>query len=148
MSVYSIYHRNKDYTEAMFRFRILRPRYSRLRRRRGVSLSSKKQYAECKETARVLVHARLAHFNQFYGFDYTRVFMKNLKSRWGSCSKLRNLNFNYKIVFVSPELQDYLIVHELCHLSEFNHSPKFWTLVEKTIPDYVHLRQQLRAKRL
>ena len=133
----------------MFRFGSLRLKYRVLRRkRRSASLSSKARYKEHKETARELALARLSHFNQFYGFDYKKIFIKNLKSRWGSCSKLQNLNFNYKIVFLSVELQDYLIVHELCHLSEFNHSPKFWALVEKTIPNYKHARRELRRQRL
>jgi hypothetical protein len=70
--------------------------------------------------------------------------IKNTSSRWGSCSRLGNLNFNYKIVFLPPELQDYLVVHELCHLGQFNHSQSFWNLVKKTIPEYLRLRKNLR----
>ena len=66
------------------------------------------------------------------------------KTRWGSCSKKGTLNFNYKIALLSPELRDYIIVHELCHLGEFNHSSKFWLLVEKTVPNYKTLRKQIK----
>jgi predicted metal-dependent hydrolase len=55
------------------------------------------------------------------------------------------LNFHYKILDIAPNLQNYLIVHELCHLGEFNHSNKFWELVEKTIPDYKNLRDELKS---
>lgn len=93
----------------------------------------------------MLAHARLAHFNEAYGFALGRVAIKNHKSRWGSCSKKGNLNFNYKIALLPPELADYVIVHELCHLGEFNHSPRFWALVARTVPDHRALRARLRA---
>ena len=97
-----------------------------------------------REQARSLVLAKLAHFNQFYGFKINRVAIKNTYRRWGSCSSKGNLNFNYKIIYLKPELADYLIVHELCHLGEFNHSPKFHALVAKTIPNYVEINKKLR----
>ncbi|MBP6904919.1 MAG: M48 family metallopeptidase [Candidatus Pacebacteria bacterium] len=97
-----------------------------------------------REAARTLVHARLAHFNQFYNFSYNKVFIKNQRTRWGSCSSNRNLNFNWKIITLSPEAQDYLIVHELCHLREFNHGQAFWDLVALQIPDYKRIRTTMR----
>ncbi len=100
-------------------------------------------YLKNKETARDLVLARLEHFNKFYSFKWGRVSIKNHKSRWGSCSKRGNLNFNYRIVLLPAELADYLIVHELCHLKELNHSRAFWALVGKTCPLYRHLRYRL-----
>lgn len=95
--------------------------------------------------ARELVHWRLEHFNKFYKFQYNRVAIRNQSTRWGSCSSGRNLNFNYRIVLLDPELQDYLVVHELCHLAEMNHGPRFWELVSHTIPNYRTLSKQLRA---
>ena len=93
------------------------------------------------------MHARLTHWNQFYGFTFGRVTIKNHKSRWGSCSKKGNLNFNYKIALLPSELADYIIVHELCHLGEFNHSSRFWALVAKAIPNHRVLRARLRFNR-
>jgi predicted metal-dependent hydrolase len=93
-------------------------------------------YKKYKEQARMLVHARLEHFNAYYNFPYKKVFIKNTKSRWGSCSSAGNLNFSYKILFLKPAEQDYLIVHELCHLKEFNHSSRFWSLVALQCPHY------------
>lgn len=127
-------------------------RYFRIVRRRRVvrkpSKASRANYLKYKEAARSLARARCAYFNQFYNFTYGQIAIRNQTSRWGSCSKKGNLNFNYKIVMLSPELADYLVVHELCHLGEFNHSPNFWKLVEKTLPDYKELRKKLKAIRL
>lgn len=105
---------------------------------------SRGDYENYKETARQIVRQRLEHFNQFYGYSWGRISIKNASSRWGSCSKKGNLNFSYKIALIAPELADYIIVHELCHLGEFNHSPNFWALVEKTIPNYRGLRKTIK----
>jgi predicted metal-dependent hydrolase len=87
---------------------------------------------------------KIIYFNSFYNFKYNKIFIKNHQRRWGSCSSKRNLNFNYKIIFLPERLQNYLIVHELCHLKEMNHSKGFWALVAKTIPDYEKLNKQLK----
>lgn len=105
---------------------------------------NKKHYAKHKEAARALVHARVGYFNTFYRFAVGKVFIKNTKSRWASCSQLGNLNFNYKIVLLPEAVADYLVVHELCHLAEFNHGPAFWALVSQACPNYRELRRQLR----
>ena len=93
-------------------------------------------YIKHKEAAREIVTSRVIFWNQIYNFKYNRIAIKNQKSRWGSCSSLQNLNFNYKLVFLPAELLDYIVVHELCHLKELNHGHNFWREVEKTIPDY------------
>jgi predicted metal-dependent hydrolase len=105
---------------------------------------NRRNYLNHKEQARALVHARLAHFNQFYNFPLRKIFIKNHKSRWGSCSQKGNLNFNYQILFLPPHLADYVVVHELCHLREFNHSPAFWALMSQALPDCRTLRGELR----
>lgn len=102
------------------------------------------EYKANKAAALELAKSRLTHFNQFYGLTYNNVTIKNHKSLWGSCSKRGNLNFNYKIALLKPEACDYIIVHELCHLKEFNHSSRFWDLVRQTIPDYKQIRAQLK----
>jgi len=125
--------------------RLVRVRGRRLRRRpRQWSAATKKHYVDHKEAARELCHARLEHFNQYYNLQYNRVAIRNTRSRWGSCSSKQNLNFNYRILFLEPELQDYLIVHELCHLQEMNHAPQFWSLVAEQIPAYKLCVQRLR----
>ena len=96
------------------------------------------------EQARFFVENRISYFNKFYKFEINRIAIKNTSTRWGSCSSKKNLNFNYKIIFLKPELSDYLIVHELCHLGQLNHSKKFWALVFKTIPDYAKINKELK----
>lgn len=109
-------------------------------RRRG----GREDYLKNKELARRLALKKLEHFNQFYGFNFTRLSIRDQRSRWGSCSKAGGLNFNYRLVFLPEELLDYIIVHELCHLKELNHSQSFWRLVAQTIPDYQARRKKLK----
>ncbi len=111
------------------------------------SIFYKANYKRDKEKARELIKERLLYFNNFYNLTYGRVSIKNVKSRWGSCSRRGNLNFNYKLLYLPSRLVDYVVVHELCHLQEFNHSKSFWDLVARTFPDYKNLRQQLREIR-
>ncbi len=116
------------------------------KRRRVSKAPSRAAYVKHKEVARTLVHERLEYFNHHYGFTYGRVAIRDQRSRWGSCSKKGNLNFNYRIALLPPHLADYIIVHELCHLHEFNHSQKFWALVAETIPAHRACRHELRTK--
>jgi len=106
----------------------------------------RQDYLQHKEAARALVVRRLEYFNRFYNFKYQRISIRDQKTRWGSCSRTGNLNFSYRILELSPDAADYIIVHELCHLKEFNHSVRFWALVAKTVPDYVKLRRELRGR--
>lgn len=101
-------------------------------------------FAKYKDEAFKLVTERVSHFNQFYGFSYNQINIKNQKTRWGSCSAKGNLNFNYKILFLPEAVRDYIVVHELCHLKEFNHSRKFWNLVSQAIPDFQEIKNSLR----
>jgi predicted metal-dependent hydrolase len=110
-----------------------------VKRKRAPLVRKKEKYEE----ARALAAARLAHFNTFYNFTYNQVRIRNQKTRWGSCSQKGNLNFTYKLILLSSRLVDYVIVHELCHLEQMNHSPKFWELVSQTIPDYKARRREL-----
>lgn len=114
-----------------------------VRRKKTARKRPSKIYLENKEKARTQVLERLGYFNQFYGFKWNCVSIKNTKRRWGSCSKKGNLNFCYKIALIPQELADYVIVHELCHLGQFNHSKGFWALVKETVPDYKWRRKRL-----
>lgn len=110
--------------------------------------NKKRHFSEHREKARALVRERLEYFNQSYGFKWNRIAIRNQKSRWGSCSRKGNLNFNYRIMFLPSHLADYIIVHELCHLEALNHSKKFWALVSKAIPDHHQFRKELRKAAL
>jgi len=122
-------------------FRVVRVR----RKRRAPSGADYKKH---KEEARELIMSRLEHFAYPYGFSYGKVSIRNQITRWGSCSKQGNLNFNYRLIHLPLELLDYVVVHELCHLVEFNHGRKFWDLVARAIPDYKELRRRLKATRI
>lgn len=109
-----------------------------------IKTNGKRDFNKYKENALALAENGIKKFNVFYNFEINRIFIKNQKTRWGSCSSNNNLNFNYKIVFLEPHLADYIIVHELCHLKELNHSRKFWNLVAKTVPHYKDSRSGLK----
>lgn len=101
-------------------------------------------YRQHKENARAFVFQRLGHYCRIYGVRYRCVSIRNQKTRWGSCSQKGSLSFNYKIMFLPQEQADYIIVHELCHLKELNHSVRFWDIVSRTIPNYAAIRRKLR----
>jgi hypothetical protein len=97
-----------------------------------------------KQEARAIALSRITHFNQFYQCSLRRISIRNQRSRWGSCSQKGNLNFNYRLLKLPLSLVDYIVVHELCHLREFNHSKRFWDLVGETLPDFRERRAALR----
>ena len=123
------------------RVRVVRRRI-RIKNKKG----SKSEYLKYKNQALKLVRNKLEHFNKSYNFKYNKVTVRNQSTRWGSCSKSGNLNFNYNLSLLPENLVDYIIVHELCHLGEFNHSKNFWDLVARAVPDYKERRQELRIK--
>ena len=116
--------------------------------RRAVRTFSHQDYRDNKDIALALVTERISFFNETFGVWFSKISIKNQKTRWGSCSRQRNLNFNYKILFLPPVHQDYIIVHELCHLKELNHSRKFWALVGKIVPNYFEIKKELRKQEL
>jgi predicted metal-dependent hydrolase len=97
-----------------------------------------------RKKAEEVIHDRLQHFNEHYGFRYNRVTLRNQKSRWGSCSAKKNLNFNWRLIMAPIEVIDYVVVHELCHLKEMNHSARYWALVKKTLPNHKLARKWLK----
>jgi predicted metal-dependent hydrolase len=78
------------------------------------------------------------------GIQYNRITIRSQKTRWGSCSSAGNLNFNIRLADVPEELLDYVIVHELAHRREMNHSTDFWKIVEREIPDWRERRKRLK----
>ncbi len=124
-----------------FRKRLSKSKIAKISKRR-------EKYLKYKEEARVLAIERLAIYNQIYQFKYNRISIRDQRTRWGSCSSKGNINFNYKIALLPPHLSDYIIVHELCHLGEMNHSQKFWDLVARTIPNHQELKGEIRKIKL
>lgn len=101
-----------------------------------------------RRQAAIFIKERVAFFSRFYNLKPGKISVRNQRTRWGSCSRQGNLSFNYRLAFTSLEEADYVIVHELCHLLEFNHSPNFWRLVAQAVPDYRRLRRRLKALNL
>lgn len=99
--------------------------------------------AFAKEAAEVIPE-RVRYFAPIVGVDYGRITIRHQKTRWGSCSGRGNLNFNCMLVKTPPEVMDYVVVHELCHRREMNHSPRFWAEVEKVLPEYKKARSWLK----
>jgi predicted metal-dependent hydrolase len=111
-------------------------------------IENAEKFLTYKDKAYSIALERLSYFNSIYGYRWNKITIKNQKTRWGSCSRKGNINFNYKIVLLSLDCIDYIIVHELCHLKEFNHSKDFWSLVEEAIPNHLEIRRELRTKNL
>lgn len=111
--------------------------------RRSIA-GSESEYAQHRIAAKAFVEKRLPELNMYYGHEYQRVTIKNQKTRWGSCSQKKNINIHYRVVHLRPDLADYVLTHELCHLKEMNHSRAFWNLVAETIPHYRVLRAELQ----
>ena len=109
-----------------------------------ISLSAKEDYKQNKEKARKLITEKVEFYSQIYGFKYKSISIRNQSSRWGSCSSKGSLNFSYKIIYLPEVLQNYLVVHELCHIKEHNHSKKFWELVIREFPKYKGLNKELK----
>lgn len=82
------------------------------------------------------IRERLNAYQPKIGGEYGRVTIREQRTRWGSCSSKHNLNFNWKLIQAPREALDYVVIHELCHLQEFNHSPRFWRLVAAQMPEY------------
>jgi len=97
-----------------------------------------------KHLGKIYIPARTSQLTQKYGFNFSKVIIKGQKTRWGSCSIRKNLSFNYKLMQYREEVIDYVIIHELCHLREMNHSRRFWLLVAEICPDYKSLKKELK----
>ena len=96
------------------------------------------------ELARKRLPERVRHFASMIGVSYGRITIRSQHTRWGSCSAGGNLNFNCLLMLCPEAVQDYVVVHELCHRKEMNHSAKFWAEVARFAPDYAQHRKWLK----
>lgn len=112
----------------------------------NVSKPERAAYAEAwlREYARDHFTAQVEHWSPIVGVQPKRLQIRNQKTRWGSASSRATLSFNWRLIFASPEITDYVVVHELCHLIQPDHSPKYWALVKSVMPDAPHHRRHLR----
>ena len=86
---------------------------------------------------------KVKYYAEIMGVTYGRITIRNQKTRWGSCSSKGNLNFNCLLMLMPDKVLDYVVVHELCHLRQMNHSKKFWKEVERYMPDYPNYKKWL-----
>lgn len=98
-----------------------------------------------RRQAKARLEERAAYFASRMGVSYQRISVRAAKTRWGSCSAKGNLNFHWKLILMPPQVLDYVVVHELAHRKEMNHSPAFWAEVEKILPDYRERRKWLKT---
>lgn len=97
-----------------------------------------------RNAARIRFENRVAHYHKVTGGSYTSITVRDQKTRWGSCSSRGTLSFNYRLIFAPPEVLDYVVVHELCHLTHMNHSKDFWNMVGSVMPEYKTYKSWLR----
>ena len=119
-------------------------RLQKLRQQPPVQKLSEQELAALKKAAKPRFAERAAYFAPLLGVRCQRIAIRCQRSKWGSCSGKGNLNFNCLLLLAPSEVLDYVVVHELCHLLEMNHSPRFWALVEGILPDYAERRRWLR----
>ena len=108
-------------------------------------LTREKVIALAEEALKVIPE-RVEYFAKVIGVTYGKITVRNQKTRWGSCSSKGNLNFNCLLMLVPPEVLDYVVVHELCHRKQMNHSKAFWLEVEKVLPNYKEVRKWLKEE--
>lgn len=96
----------------------------------------KMQIADLTSTAKMYFPEKVAYYSKIMNVNYGRITIRHQKTRWGSCSKKGNLNFNCLLMLAPEYVRDYVVVHELAHRKEMNHSQNFWSIVEEVIPNY------------
>ena len=113
-------------------------------RKKNRHIITEQERREGIERAKIVFPERIRYYAKIMGVTYGKVTLREQKTRWGSCSSKGNLNFNCLLMLTPPEIIDYVVVHELCHRKEMNHSENFWNEVEKVIPDYKDSLQWLK----
>lgn len=104
---------------------------------------SEKERRQYMEKALAVFSGRIAYYASLMGVTYGRVTIREQKTRWGSCSAQGNLNFNWRLIFAPLEVLDYVVVHELAHRKEMNHSRDFYALISSILPDYIKPKKWL-----
>jgi len=134
-------HWNKSQRRFKLKGRTLELQVPKLKSQDAIECLVEKFY---REQARIYLTERSEYFAAQLNTSFNDLRIKNTKSRWGSCSSKKNLNYNWRIMMAPKEIIDYLVVHEVCHLKEMNHSARFWNLVASLNPDFSVHKQWLR----
>lgn len=108
------------------------------------SRSDDREYRTRRAEASVFIRERAKYWSGVYGLRYAGITIRNQTTRWGSCSRAGRLSFNWKLLLLPERFADYVVVHEICHLAELNHSARFWALVAKAIPEYRAIVREMR----
>ena len=124
--------------------RWIETRMERVRNAQGVQKLTEDELRALKKQAAQVIPARVAYYATQIGVSYGRVTIRAQRTRWGSCGKNGNLNFNCLLMLAPPEILDSVVVHELCHRREMNHSARFYAEVLRVFPDYRKHRQWLK----
>ena len=127
---------------------ILSGRVRIVRRRRRRKLQETAEVAELRRQAKAYLPLRLAELAAEHGFSYNQVRIKHNVSNWGSCSSKGNINLNLNLMRLPAELQDYVMLHELCHLKYLNHGPEFHALLESVCPEHRLLQKRMKDYKL
>lgn len=122
----------------------LRKHLEKVESRPALPRFTEAQIRDLADKALKAIPARVAYFASRMGVTYGRITIRNQTSRWGSCTSQGNLNFNCLLMLAPPEVLDYVVVHELCHRKEMNHSAKFWAEVARVLPDYETRKKWLK----
>ncbi|WP_242826930.1 M48 family metallopeptidase [Butyrivibrio sp. MC2013] len=98
-----------------------------------------------RKSASEYLTLRVNHYERLIGVKHKKIVIRDQKTRWGSCSSSGTLSFNWRLMLAPPQILDYVVVHELCHFVHMDHSPAFWALVAKYMPDYKERRAWLKS---
>lgn len=117
---------------------------SKLEQDKNKIIYSSKQVLESKQKAKNYIFPKVEELAQKFWLKYNSIKITSAKTRWGSCTSKKNLNFSYRLILTTPKVIDYVIVHELAHLKHMNHSKRFWSEVESMMPDYKESEKWLK----
>lgn len=107
---------------------------------------SESEIKELKKSARAYFSEKCKLYSELMGLTYNKISITSAKTRFGSCSSAKNISFSYRLMLYPEAAREYVAVHELAHLKEMNHSPRFYAIVEKYMPDYKERKKLLKAK--
>lgn len=118
----------------------------KINKKRGAMTSHQREALQkrYREAAKEYIPKRVEFYKQFVSGDYSRITIRDQKTRWGSCSASGTLSFSWRLMLAPPAILDYVVVHELCHFEHMNHSREFWQAVENILPDYKQRRDWLK----
>ncbi len=137
--IYDFIEKKRDFIDkSVKRMNDRKKKLSEVRRITDIELN------ELVDQAKRVIPERVKYYASLVGVDYGRITIRNQRTRWGSCSSKGNLNFNVALMRVPLEVLDYVVVHELCHRIEMNHSKRFWDNVERVLPEYKIYRKWLK----